>query len=477
MLFAALALLVTAALYGFGVQGGLFGDDFNFVYDRPAARSLWGFFAADSSAFFRPLEFAYLAWVQARVGLSTWPVHLAGFLGHAALGTLTYAGGRRLGLPRVGAVVASGYVLLSQLAVYAVLGVDTLSQVWGTLLMCGSVGLMASALFASPGVPFGKARYVLSVAALAAALLFKETSAAALPMLLILLAWWAWDGREHAPGRWKRAAMVAAPYLLVFACYLAARSHAALEQPGLGDTRYSIALGLNVPKNLIQFGLALLLPLSTVSMYEWVQDGAWGAVAMGAFGAVIVAAGAGFAFAWSGKTRLAVVLLLLGGASLFPAALLRHVSELYAYNALPFVALLIGLGASTLLARLRAGAARGAVLAALTVLAVSHVLAVYQKAGMMVDNGEKAASLLQRVVPLVRAAPPNALVVLRNPPDNPPRYSVFALSGFDPLFSGERYLNQAARRPDVSAVVLDSGVPADRGERPVVEVEFHPSAR
>lgn len=467
-LAAALALAGAALLYVRGLHGGYFGDDLNFIYPDPAERTFLRLFAEDASMFFRPLETRYLAAVQSSFGLATWPIHLAGVAAHAVVATLAYAAARLLGLPRGAAGVAGGYALVSQLAVYGVLGNDTLSQVWGTAFTLLSVGLLASALFLPRAhLP---SWYGLSLVAFIAALLFKETSAAALPMAVLLIgAAGVWGPK---PGRWSGSVALAAPYVLLFGLYLVLRAHVAIQQPEFQNDGYGIHLGPNVLRNLAQFGMALLVPASSVSVFRGFQAGEW--LYVGA--AVAAAAAVGclllLAFTKPNGVKRAAAVFVLGGTALFPAALLAHVSELYAYNALAFVAVLVAMGTWALWERFPARAARGALAAALLLGGASHVLGVQQKVALMVRNGDAVPRLLREVAPVVAAAPEGALVVLRNTPAKRARYSVFDLEEFDPLYTGGFYVAAYAERPDVRVMVLDADSPLPGGDRPVVEASY-----
>jgi hypothetical protein len=101
IMWIALLLAGTAALYGSWLGIGPYADDFQFAFPDPAtvlseplrARS------ADNM-FYRPLEAVILAATQARVGLDPRPVHIVAVALHAALSVLVFAAMRRVGLPR-----------------------------------------------------------------------------------------------------------------------------------------------------------------------------------------------------------------------------------------------------------------------------------------------------------------------------------------------------------------------------------------
>jgi hypothetical protein len=128
------------------------------------------------------------------------------------------------------------------------------------------------------------------------------------------------------------------------------------------------------------------------------------------------------------------------------------VSELYAYNALPYVSLIVGAGLGQLLALTRPGSLwRGVVIALLVALLASLAVAVVGKARMMHANGERAGRLLEQVARHLGDVAPGGEVVLVDPDSGERSYAVFLLPRFDPLGEYCRHrLRQLAGRPDLN---------------------------
>src|SRR6185503_9369486 len=130
--FAWLVLLAIfgAVLYGAGLHAGYYADDFLFVHLGRAPRVLSHFVHSGAGThWYRPIEAAILDSIQARFGLETWPIHVLALAGHVALAWLVWAGLVSLGFDRYAAAGGSLVMLVSQAAVSAVVGNDTLSQV------------------------------------------------------------------------------------------------------------------------------------------------------------------------------------------------------------------------------------------------------------------------------------------------------------------------------------------------------------
>jgi hypothetical protein len=132
-----------------------------------------------------------------------------------------------------------------------------------------------------------------------------------------------------------------------------------------------------------------------------------------------------------------------------PALLLNHVSELYAYNSMPFFCLLAGLSFDRLFALCAAGASRRNVLAGLTCLFVLvQAGSVEHKVSLMKTRGEEATDLLNKIAPIAAGVPRNGTLLLVSSDSAECRYSVFLLHGFDNLQSGFMRINQLADRTD-----------------------------
>jgi hypothetical protein len=381
-----------------------------------------------------------------------------------------------LGLSPAAAALAGGFMLVSQANVHAVLSNDTLSQVGGALF--GYLSLYALYRGLVAGAPAERRRYLaVSPCFFAVALLFKETSGAFFLMALLIVA-------SCAGGAWVGRAARAVPYGLVLVLYLGIRTLVVGAWPGTGGGTYAVHPGLNMFENAALLALAATTPVSSPMVYAWVREGAIAGVL------AVLAAGLAFGVAVGyGLVRLrrpALVGVLAGLAvlSLAPAYVLAHVSELYVYNAMPMVALLVGAGLDRFLAygaqRGRFGRTAASVLVLLFFLA--HVASVQEKAASMAAHGERASLLLPQVVRHGAAAPPGAALVLCRTPRAGVSYSVFRVPGFDVLSYAAPVIRARAGRPAL-AISFESGdsempgtvsLALDPGGRRVAQVQRCP---
>ena len=220
-----------------------------------------------------------------------------------------------------------------------------------------------------------------------------------------------------------------------------------------GELRYQLKLGANIPANFALLALAVLLPGSNVWFVEAYRAGDMGPVALMIAGAVTLAAWTVVGIVFStrrlrGFAWLACAMLVIG-----PLLPLNHVSELYAYAAMPMLALAFGIAAEGWQERAR-GIVRPAWVAFLIVLAVLHGVAIADKARLMKRNGSEATRLMARVEPWVAQVPDHGALRLVHPDSLARGYSVYRLDGFRPIEFSEQWLRDRHGRPDLQVEVV-----------------------
>lgn len=457
------AVLLTGAfaLYASGLNIWYYSDDFQYLYDDPAARILW-FFAHKNlyHGFYRPVNSAVIAVVQVLFGRETWPIHVVNIVVHAGLAWLVYRFMRRARFAPAAAIAGAAFMLLSQANGGAVLSNDTFSQISGTFFGCLTLwslylGCYHDGVTASASVRWG--RYLFALVMFAICLASKETSVSFLPMVgLFLLV------KNVQDGDWRRGvartALEGVPFLILTVAYMGVRSAIGLSQPSAGGGNYGFHIGFNIVSNFAQFVAAAVVPTSSADVFVAVKELAVPMLAITAVGAlafvVLVIAG----LRRTGCGRLLGIFGVLAVLGLFPAVLMNHVGELYLYNAMPFIAVIVGAAIGALLDRERVAVGfRRAVTAMLVVLAGMHVWGIQSKSAQMMVNGDRARRLLAQLTPIV-AHTDKRLVYLVSPPDPHVEYSVFLMNGFSVFKWGAHIVWQDAGRPGVSVEVIDPGV-------------------
>ena len=449
-------VVVAVCLYSTGLNGAYYGDDYLFAAARPVANPLRHFVDTSLlSGWYRPIEAVILTSIQSAWQLDPRPVHALALFFHLVAIVLVTGAMRGQGGSRIAVAAAGGVMAISQANAMAVLSIDTLSQLMSTLAGFGAV-LIAGRT--SPGQPFG--RRVLTAVLLLLALFSKESGFAWLPALLGTIAL----RRDAPPGtRARDKALDVVALLAVTALFFWMRSRTDAPSLSFGNLRYQMQIGSNIPANLGLLALAALLPGSNVWFVDAYRAGHTATVALMIAGAVALAAWTVLGIAFSTRRLRGFAWLACAALVVGPLLPLNHVSELYAYAAMPLLALAFGIAAEGWQERAR-GIARPAWVAFVVALAVSHGAAIVDKAGLMKRNGIEATRLMARVEPWVARVPERGELRLVQPDSLARRYSVYRLNGFRPIEYSEQWLRDRHDRPDMQFEVVTE---SEARKRPV----------
>lgn len=451
--------ILGAALYAAGFHAGYYADDFLFVHLDRAPRVLSHFLHSGAGThWYRPIEAGILDQIQARFGLETWPIHALALAGHVALAWLVWAGMASLGFGPVAARGGSLLMLVSQAAVSAVAGNDTLSQVMCTLF--GTLSLYAAhRACAAERARDDDARvryWLLCPLALVIALFSKEAGVAWVPALLAVIVLERWVRRpatSRSPARVVVTELI--PILVAAGGYLFARQAASGVQPDLdAGGYYGFHLGANVGVNLAMLVSTPLLVLSSVRVFDAVHAHDIPTLTGIVVGTLAMAAVVLYGWRRSERRGTLAALALLGLASIAPMVALNHVSELYVYNALPFVAAILGAGAATAI-RVAPFPLRVVCWVVVAAFVGGQAVSARSKTELMADNGRAAAALMPEAIAQVRALPPGGTLWLVRDADARRGYSVFRMIGVDVLRYGEDYMRERAGRPDARVEFVD----------------------
>jgi len=447
-LLAACALafaLLGLALLGPVLDGGFFADDWELWLAAPREYLARAFFETRPYENYRPLQGLLVALSQTLFGRTTLPTHLVNLALHVALAVLVTRAVLGVGVSRTGAVLAGLYVCVSQLAASAVGGNDTMSLTLGTL--AGSAALFWLAPF--PGV---RARPGAAAAAFAVSLFAKESSLGYLPILALLM----WLHFRAEPNGARKAVTWTLVLAAVAVGYLALRAQAGGTLPDVASGE-QMQVGTNVLRNLALLSVASVIPLPTTQVFLGAAAREWAWPIAGGLSAVAVVAFLCWGSVRAGKLPWLAAFCAAAICVLGPVLLLHHVSELYAYAVLPFVALAFGWSAGALLTR-DGSRARRVTAAAVVAFALSaNAWAQHQDARGMAESGGAAGALMTQLLDRLRSLPADSVAVLVDPPGLPPNYSVFRVTGFLGVWLTKRQVREMTGRDDVSVRIAATG--------------------
>jgi hypothetical protein len=452
-------IALSFAVYSWGIGIQRYGDDFQFVFENPAAKIFYFFFHRNpENVFYRPVQSAFSAFTQAVFDLRTWPIHLIQITLHGCLAWLIFVVMRQLRFSPRQAMIGTGFALVAQSNVIVVLSPDSFSQISGVLCGCLSLWLVYLTCTASHENRLPPAlrdrRYWYALVALVLALFSKESCISYLPMVVFLIFVMQLN-RSGWLAAAKRSAILALPFIIATILYMMLRSSIAAAQPSFGTERYDFHIGANIIKNFLMLGTAGTSPVSTVALYTSLKKGYY---------LVPLIAGTAQILFWilftygclvSTRWKQLSLFALFVPVSLFPVFLLNHVSEFYFYNALPFVAVLVGAGCGRIVEGLHDRTlVRYAIVIFLLIYAAGHITAVSLKSRQMQELGIRTTALLNQLEPYLREVPPDGYLLLINPAMEEVEYSVFEMHGFTVLHTALHRLNQISGRNDLQARVI-----------------------
>lgn len=450
------------ASYWVGLSGPYFSDDFQFYFASGFSKPLRFFYERNpDNEFYRPLQASFMAAVQAIWGLNPVPIHVTTMLLHTLLSILVFVAMKRIGFKPLQAILASGYMALSQANVLAVVSVDTLSQVSSTLFACLALGwIYVATLYGglADGDHGGVRRgpYLAGFLCFGLSLLGKETGVSVILPIGLLMVAGNRASRSLSRALLRSIAQVL-PFVVVLIAYLWTRSSVTSISAAIGARQYEFHLGTNIVVNAGLLLFAAFVPASSVMFFTALDRGDLARVALIAMATLIVVVGCLWGLGRSGRKPILGFLGTFALIAFFPAAALNHVSELYVYNALPFLSMLLGAGLGGLLEGRRGLRAKAGSLL-VGVLFLSHVVAVQQKGTLMTRNGRRAMELISEIQPWLEKVPPRGNLALVNPPSaRQGQYSAFLINGFNVLNEGAGGLARALGREDIRIRVIDSG--------------------
>jgi hypothetical protein len=238
-------------------------------------------------------------------------------------------------------------------------------------------------------------------------------------------------------------------------------------------------LGLNVVRNLFEFVVAEWSPVSSVDTFLAVSQRQLVLVAVIALVtlAVMAATVIGIILSPTRERWLSAIMLAFSLVAALPALVLIKTSELYVYNAMPFISIAAGIGIGALIL----GRPRWMVpvaVAALALLFSSNAVAVRGKEVLLRRNGQLAARLLPQIDTQIRDAAPRNRFYLMNPIHNGRQYSEFLVTGFWVFNRGEDIFSVTTGRGalDIKEIPLASGASLRSYESQAVVLTYHPGS-
>ena len=448
--------LIGFFVYFPGLDIHYYGDDYHHVFNKPYKKLDYYFIDNNprNPYIYRPLQTVFLVSIQKHFGMETFPIHVTIFIFHILLSWLVYFCMLKLKFTRTDALLGSLFMLLSQANAFAVLSVDTLSQVGGTFLCYLSLWLLYKSYWYpserdeySWGLIYYK-KYILSILLFLVALFTKETCASFFSLLFIMVILQNLKSGFRFQSI-KKVVWEFIPFVLVLLIFLAARNFAGVHYDTNENSRYAFNFGLNIFSNLAMSLFAASIPFSSIDGYTTLKNGEYLVFSLIALTSLIFIGFTIHGLSQRRRLNIFITIFTFSIICLFPMVLMQHVSELYVYNCMPFISILVGSGLGWYFRQDKKRLATKIIVSILFLaICISHIRASRNKAFLMIKNGELATSLIDRIMPYVEQIPPNGELLLMNPPSDKIEYSVFVINGFNVLEESELRFNQLSGRDD-----------------------------
>ncbi len=245
------------------------------------------------------------------------------------------------------------------------------------------------------------------------------------------------------------------PFMIESVSFLILRKYLNLTPAEIGSGRLNIGFGINVIINFVMLITQTVQPHSSVSVFFDIMNKHWISIAtvMSFSGILFILTVRGII---NSKHRIfSILLIILVPLSMFPIVFLNHVSELYAYNTTPLIAILYGIGLSELFSQLRSRFLKMILLSIVFVFMIWNTVSIFTKCEMMKQNGLEAEKLIGEIQPYFPEIPYDGNLILVNPnTTNKTEYSIFKRTGFRLFENGENGFERRTGRNDFKTSII-----------------------
>lgn len=434
--------------YSPSLRGGYFADDYQFKFHDTSLTWKAAFTTSHEYAY-RPIEKSFLIVMKSLFDKNTMPIHAIQLFMHLSFAMMIMVWMEKQGFSRNCSLIAFCIMALSQSNSHAVSSLDTFSQISSTFLVYISLAFYFKAI--KSGLKINP--LVLSLLIFIISLFCKETALSVIPMIVIITL----IKYRASQNNCKDTIIIVSSimiYLLIAILFIVLRKYLNLLPAELGDDRYQIGLGLNIIVNLLMSIMQSTISHSSSELYfEIVNRRIFHIIVVLLFTSTLIAITVWGVFK-SRKTKYVSALVILLPASLFPVIFLNHISELYVYNMMPLITIIMGIGIGGLLQDLK-GVIRIAVLNIILIYTLWNAISVHTKSVQIYQNGVKAEEILNKLQQYYTLIPSNGKLILINPnTSRNTEYSIYRRTGFRLLENGLQEIHWRAERNDFVILLI-----------------------
>lgn len=453
-LFAVLFIAAGFIIYSPSIDATRYGDDYTIVPENSSAvfAKIWTT-TYQRLYFYRPIEDTITTLFIFTFGYNTLPTHILFITLHCVFSIFVYYVLLKLRFSPGAAVTGGLLMLCSQLCTTTVGSNDTLGQIITSFLTFLNLWLIYSALSRDENKVTTGTK-LLSALIFTLCLFTKESSAAFIPLLTVLLLIKIPLLKTRSLKDLKRILFLLLPYVVIFVIFFTIRSQIVTYKPGIGSGTYDFNIGINIPKNILMLLFALILPFSSARLYE--------AASARNFAVLLPVAGLIFIFVSmlfygiirSKKIKESLVIACFIFAGFFPPVILNHVNEQYTYYSLPFF-IIIAAMAFDYYIKSGSGLLKKIFYVFAAILILTNAVSVMDKTAMIDKMGDRSKELTGQIQKFIPEIPKNGSLVLVNPKTNELRYSCYMLPGFETIRYTDWNLYYISGRTDFVLYVIE----------------------
>jgi len=408
-------IVFTIILHLANINGGYFSDDFTIFFPKGEINIFSLFFSANpyEPSVYRPLAGIYNGVVQYFFGTNAFLIHLMNLLLHGVISCVIYKGMIRLNMNKQSAIIASVLFIVAQSTVTATLRNCTMTQQLSCLF-----NLLFIYVLVFQEKPKIK-QYLILCGLYVLGLLSKEASLAILPTAIVLIFIMSYYRENSLINGIKNAVFQIMPYIILTGAYFILRLLIGLPFSDGGRAKFS--LDLYVVKNLMMLLFSNTNHFSSTDVFYALVSRNYTVLLIVVFVNMAIAAFVFWGVFKKKQVKLALVLILLMIISFFPTVLMPHVSELYGYNAMPFICIIYAIGFSYWLSQSKNK--KNICIAILSVIILLNVVSLQRKALLLNNNANMAQNLITQLQVILEGHPSGTQVFLINTDEEGLRYS------------------------------------------------------
>lgn len=453
--FCLLPVIIAAAFlaYSPSISGNYFADDFGFKF-HDLNLNIKTVFSPIHVYAYRPLEVLFLAIMQKTYGENTIPIHFSFLLLNLLFSASIMLWMLKKGYSNYSSFLAFSIMALSQANSHAVSSLDTFSQISSTFLGYFSLSLFITYISGETYIRYYQ--YAGSFIILIIALLCKESAMSFIVIYSILVVIYIFKHCNHDNKKALSLLISLTPFILSLFVFMFLRKHFNLVPAEFGSERYNIGTGLNVFKNFLKAIFQSVQPHSSVDLYLNMKNNQLTTPIIASLFSIMIILITITGILKNKRYTISNAIILFLPISMFPTILLNHISELYVYNMVPLIAILIGIGIGTLYENLTNKLLKALILCFISIFSIWNAISVFSKSKLINQNGIEAEQILNKIQPYYSCIPHNGKLILINPEiSDKTEYSIYKRTGFRLIEDGEVEIKRRSKRNDFDIIIKD----------------------